>query len=687
MPPQELIFATGLGQEAPPAEDDRPTIVDQAPPTARPDRRRTIVLLVCVTAILGFYVRCSWTDGKQLDPAPDRLDFQNRQTDAILAGQLNLRVDVPPELLALPDPQDPIANAPYRSQGAPRPLVVRRAGLRATSGSRRVLLLYLPFRLLDVGDLSPTLAGLIFCSLGFLASVGSFRLVSRRFLRPLTLGGEALGVCALGLAAPIGWLVSIGRAYEVAIACGYFLVSAGILALAAGLLRPVRRRDAYVALGSALLAGSVAARPSLAWTLVLLLLIPAYLRWVEKVRVRWTTWCAMLAPVVAIGLALAWYNWARFGSPTEFGTTYMLLGENVRLARADELGFLGKGLFEYLLSPAVRTDDSHGSRSARCRSRYRPSRTTSPNRSPACFRTCRRRVRHRCGVLPAVARLRSQRWLTLFIALLTGIGLVIVASVSFHFHGATMRYQMDYAPLLLLASVLGWTMFSQQFDRRAPLARVLQTGAVARRDVVGGLLGRYHLVPMRRNRELLRWSSPQAMRRFEFEPTPAVRASRARGAFTPCPVCASDSERYLFHKLGVRFVRCRSCGLVYANPPAAAGRRYFDVDAVGQHHATRPRSSSSTTSSTIIRTGCRRSSEPHRGRPAEEIVLAGRTLSDGPDDGAGRDRCHRRPPRRRRRRSGHHARRRQPDHPPDRRRNERARAERAARGLRRHRRS
>lgn len=135
---------------------------------------------------------------------------------------------------------------------------------------------------------------------------------------------------------------------------------------------------------------------------------------------------------------------------------------------------------------------------------------------------------------------------------------------------------------------------------------------------------------MRRNRELLTVVEPQAMRRFEFEPTPAVRASRARGAFTPCPVCASDSERYLFHKLGVRFVRCRSCGLVYANPPAAATRRYFDVDAVGQHHRERDRQLFLDDLVAMTRRAADQF-RAHRGRPAEQIVLAGRTLS-GADD-------------------------------------------------------
>lgn len=65
-------------------------------------------------------------------------------------------------------------------------------------------------------------------------------------------------------------------------------------------------------------------------------------------------------------------------------------------------------------------------------------------------------------------------------------------------------------------------------------------------------------------------------RSFTFEATPAVRAARERLLFVDCPVCASNVSRYLFHKRGVRFVRCLSCGLVYVNPTGGDGANYFD---------------------------------------------------------------------------------------------------------------
>ena len=69
-----------------------------------------------------------------------------------------------------------------------------------------------------------------------------------------------------------------------------------------------------------------------------------------------------------------------------------------------------------------------------------------------------------------------------------------------------------------------------------------------------------------------------AHRDFVFEPTAAVAASRARGRFVDCPVCRADHSEYLFHRVGVRFVRCRSCGMVYVNPTTEGGTNYFDLE-------------------------------------------------------------------------------------------------------------
>ncbi len=73
----------------------------------------------------------------------------------------------------------------------------------------------------------------------------------------------------------------------------------------------------------------------------------------------------------------------------------------------------------------------------------------------------------------------------------------------------------------------------------------------------------------------------QVGRRFEFVPTEAVVRSRANAPFTHCPACGADAERYLFHERGARFVQCRSCAVVYVNPPAREVPDYFDIPSAG----------------------------------------------------------------------------------------------------------
>ncbi|HTA88769.1 MAG TPA: glycosyltransferase family 2 protein [Polyangiaceae bacterium] len=74
-------------------------------------------------------------------------------------------------------------------------------------------------------------------------------------------------------------------------------------------------------------------------------------------------------------------------------------------------------------------------------------------------------------------------------------------------------------------------------------------------------------------------SSEKSLRRYAFEPTPAVAASRSRPSYVSCPVCNERRAEYLFIRVGVRYVRCPACGLVYVSPVGGAGPNYFDIAA------------------------------------------------------------------------------------------------------------
>jgi hypothetical protein len=116
-------------------------------------------------------------------------------------------------------------------------------------------------------------------------------------------------------------------------------------------------------------------------------------------------------------------------------------------------------------------------------------------------------------------------------------------------------------------------------------------------------------------------------RQFEFSPTEAIEAARRRDRYIDCPACGSQSQRYLFHRTGVRFVCCRACDLVYADPIDPAGRAYFDIRALGQHDALSDRRHLAADFASLLEAVCddygRRS-----GRRPERVLLVGRWHPD-----------------------------------------------------------
>lgn len=118
----------------------------------------------------------------------------------------------------------------------------------------------------------------------------------------------------------------------------------------------------------------------------------------------------------------------------------------------------------------------------------------------------------------------------------------------------------------------------------------------------------------------------EAGRRFEFDPAEAVVRSRANAQFVRCPACRSDSERYLFHERGARFVQCRSCDVVYVNPPAREVRDYFNI-AAADGATSEDREHVRKELEDVLRYA----GEVHRfrrGHPPTRVLVAGRVPDD-----------------------------------------------------------
>src|SRR5450755_4610661 len=73
-------------------------------------------------------------------------------------------------------------------------------------------------------------------------------------------------------------------------------------------------------------------------------------------------------------------------------------------------------------------------------------------------------------------------------------------------------------------------------------------------------------------------TSPEEPARFGFTTTSAVSTAREHSRFVLCPACRSDNPSYLFHRSGVRFVRCASCQAVYVNPARQHPLNDLDIE-------------------------------------------------------------------------------------------------------------
>jgi cytochrome c peroxidase len=71
--------------------------------------------------------------------------------------------------------------------------------------------------------------------------------------------------------------------------------------------------------------------------------------------------------------------------------------------------------------------------------------------------------------------------------------------------------------------------------------------------------------------------------RFELVSAQAVLTARSHNRFVLCPACHTDSPHYLFHRAGVRFVRCTACSAVYVNPARPATLVRIDPGLLGRN--------------------------------------------------------------------------------------------------------
>jgi hypothetical protein len=245
-------------------------------------------------------------------------DYYNLLIDGWRSGHLDLPLKPDSRLMALADPYDPKQNRDYRLADAS----YYRGRYFIYFGVGPAITLMLPYTLITGKHLPQAAAVLVYCWVGIAAASALWLSVRRRHFPHSRPWVAPLGVLIIGFGTHLLALARRPEIWELPISAGFaFLMLALWLSY-----RTLHAKSPVVTLGlAALCLGlAVASRPPALLAGGILVLPIWYLYRHRGDRRWWHAAVAATAVLGAVGVGLAWYNYARFESPFEFGQKYQL---------------------------------------------------------------------------------------------------------------------------------------------------------------------------------------------------------------------------------------------------------------------------------------------------------------------------------------------------------------------------
>jgi hypothetical protein len=314
-------------------------------------RQHGILGVMCVL-VIGIYAYAAHL-GSVVSLSRNATDaYYNLLVQGFRDGQLSLRKEVPPWLVQFADPYDPTARAVDGSEARETwDLSYYKGKLYLYFGVTPALLLFWPYVALTGHYLPQKVAVVIFCVMGFLASVGLLRELWRHYFIEASVGVAMACTLALGLATGVPVMLSLlprSETPEVAVSCGYMLTMLALWAILRALREP-GRRCRWLAAASLTYGLALGARPSLLFGAIILL-VPVAHAWRERRQIP-TLLMAATVPIVLVGLGLMFYNSLRFDNPFEFGMRYQLTGYRHDTVQHFSLRYLWFNFWAYFLEP------------------------------------------------------------------------------------------------------------------------------------------------------------------------------------------------------------------------------------------------------------------------------------------------------------------------------------------------
>ncbi len=293
--------------------------------------RKTDGVVLVLMAMIGWFY--SWTAVPVWRPeliSRDGPGYYNLLARGFLKGQLALDKAADPFLATLSDPTDPAQRAGHGMFD----VSYFKGRYYLYWGATPAVVLFVPFHLLTGRFLDESLAPPLFAWLGLIASVWLMLRVKRRYFPNVSAAMELGCVLALGLANMMPALLRRSSVYEAPITSGYVCCMLGLGALFYALHS--RGKTASLVIASAMFGLAVGSRPFYLFSYLSVLVVlwqlaqSRGLGWDAWRNGPWRRWVlAAILPLVAAGIALATYNYLRFGSPTDFGLRHQMTGDRI----------------------------------------------------------------------------------------------------------------------------------------------------------------------------------------------------------------------------------------------------------------------------------------------------------------------------------------------------------------------
>ncbi len=216
-----------------------------------------------------------------------------------------------------------------------------------------LLLMYLPCRALLNAPFPSAVGIIIFAAIFALGVFKLLGLLCRKYFKNVSVGAYLLTALAFVNCCGAMFLVKRPDFYSVPIITGMAFVTWGIYLWLKGRDEEDKKRNLYFLFGSLCCALAVGCRPQS--VLMCTVALPIFLGYFFKEkRIKEKSGIinliALAVPFIIVAAGIMYYNYIRFDSPLDFGSSYNLTTNDVT-RRGIEIGRTGLGIFTYLFQP------------------------------------------------------------------------------------------------------------------------------------------------------------------------------------------------------------------------------------------------------------------------------------------------------------------------------------------------